>query len=78
MQTGQSTLTTIWTSWGQYGRQLGANFQQNQHRPNNQSANLCWGVLEFHVRPVRKRNVGARCAKLIKTNNYDEATMLRA
>ena len=34
-------------------------------------------VLNFHVRPVRKRNVGARCAKLIKLI-YDEATMLRA
>ena len=34
-------------------------------------------MLDFHVRPVRKRNVGARCTKLIKLF-YDEATMLRA
>ena len=39
---------------------------------------MAWGLLlDFHVRPVRKRNVGARCAELIKLI-YDEATMLRA
>ena len=29
---------------GSMWHQLGANCQQNRHPPNNQSANLCWGV----------------------------------